>query len=73
MVLLVDDSLLKELQVADDGNKEQSMAKQSRLRRLARKWMPTVKLILELSIEVVKLVSKVVNYARPIRKLYALV
>ena len=32
-----------------------------------------VKLILELSIEVVKLVSKVVNYGRPIRKLHALV
>jgi hypothetical protein len=73
MVLLVDDSLLKELQVADDGNKEQSMAKQSRLRRLACKWMPTMKLILELSIEVVKLVSKVVNYDRPVRKPYAFV
>jgi len=39
MVLLVDDSLLKELQVADDGNKEQSMTKKSRLRRLANKWI----------------------------------
>jgi hypothetical protein len=68
---LVDDSLLKELQVADDGNKEQSMTQKSRLRRLARKWMPMVKLILELTIEVVKLVSKVVNYGRPVRKLYA--
>lgn len=47
------------------------MTQKSRLRRLARKWMPMVKLILELTIEVVKLVSKVVNYGRPVRKLYA--
>jgi hypothetical protein len=49
------------------------MAKKSRLTRLAEKWMPTVKLILELFIEVVKLISKAVNYARPIRKLHTLV
>ena len=49
------------------------MAKKSRLARFAHKWMPTIKLILELIIEVVKLVSKAVNYARPVRKLHALV
>lgn len=47
--------------------------KYSKLNRLARKWLPVVLLALKVANQFAELVSKVVNYARPLRKLQPLV
>ena len=46
--------------------------KYSKLNRLARKWLPVVLLALKVANQFAELVSKVVNYARPFRKLQPL-
>lgn len=45
----------------------------SDLNRLARKWLPVALLVLQIANEVAELVSKVVNYVRPIPKLRILI
>lgn len=59
-----------ELQVAvGRSTMEVSMSKPSKLNRLARKWLPVVYLAILIANQFAELVSKVVNYASPLRKL----
>ena len=52
---------------------EEVAMKQSKLYRLARKWLPQVLLALKVANQFAELVSKVVNYnARPVRKFHTL-
>lgn len=52
------------------------MNKKSKLERLAHKlrlWLPVVFFLLRIANEIADLVSKAVNYARPLRKLQPLI
>jgi hypothetical protein len=62
-----------ELQVAGTRKQEVSMTRMSRLTRLALRYLPLLVVSLELIKVVVELVSKVVNYDRPVRKFRLLV
>ncbi len=73
MILLVDDSLLKELQVAEGRTRRKSMAIKSFLSNLAHGPLVGIVLILEFINVVLELLSKVVNYARPVRKFHSFV
>ncbi|MCW1950998.1 MAG: hypothetical protein KIH44_006505 [Octadecabacter sp.] len=58
-----------ELLVAVGLSMEDVAMKYSKLNRLARKWLPVVLLALKVANQFAELVSKVVNYACPVRKL----
>ena len=62
-----------ELQVAGKRKQEVSMTTKSRLTRLALRYLPLLVVSLELIKVVVELVSKAVNYGRPVRKFRLLI